>query len=550
MISLLKWIVVCIACILSSNNANAMDLVKEGYAWTKNNEYTTISTVTNWEYISDITETSTNCPASCTCLLYRDECNYSGYIVSIDNIQRYVLHNETSVIVCNQVRASMTCDDGSEGEQQSNDEYFGTTYVFTIEEKIGGIAALFDVMDSADDKICEFCMDKDDNNTLISLDNSNMEECEVGYGWLRVPNASNLEEVDCPSIPNGVITIEPIIPTKSISSTIIGISGGFDSIGSTLSSALDIDSTAPKQEEEGISAIKVGYRLQLQYENFDELYVGADGYIQYNEECINECCSIKYKDSCNFDGASPEMMKLYSRDSMHITALLNDTTVIMCSKTMTWDACSNTDDFKYLGSTKYYELIQEDDSVSVLSGVVSDDATTPACNDVCLNNDGDLVVTYDNTDVRSSCVLGSGWLKVKNYTLDTCSSILVQDYDDNNNTDSISTNQTEITAALLEQENATTTNDELNAIVEDVMTTSSSSYFPTFAPNTQNPNDVITDVNDQIPAAGSGYSADSVDGAAAQEDSISNSAVIPRSVNTNVIILLVFSVAISALLLL
>merc|ERR1712194_884966 len=102
---------------------------------------------------------------------------------------------------------------------------------------------------------------------------------------------------------------------------------------------------------------------------------------------------------------------------------------------------------------------------------------------------------------------------------------------------------------ILEQETVTTTNDELIAIVEDVMTTSSSSNYPTFAPNTQNPNDVITDVNDQIPAAGSGYSADSVDGAAAQEDSISNSTVIPRSVNTNVIILLVFSVAISALLL-
>jgi len=548
MISLLKWIAVSIISILSSNNANAMDLVKEGYAWTKNNEYTTISTVTNWEYINDITETSTNCPSSCTCLLYRDECNYSGYILPIDNIQRYVLHNETSVIVCNQVRASMTCDDGSEGEQQSKDEYFGTTYIFTIEEKIGGIAALFDVMDSADNKICEFCMDKDDNNTLISLDNSNMEECEVGYGWLRAPNASNLEEVDCPSIPNEVITIEPIIPTKSISSTIIGISGGFDSIGSTLSSsssssALDIDSTVPKQEEEGISAIKVGYRLQLQYENFDELYVGADGYIQYNEECINECCSIKYKDSCNFDGASPEMMKLYSRDSMHITALINDTSVIMCTKTMTWDACSNTDDFKYLGSTKYYELIQEDKSVSVLSGIVSDDATTSACNDVCFNNDGDLVVTYDNTSVRTSCVLGSGWLKVKNYTLDTCSSILVQDYDHNNNIDSISTNQTEITVALLEQETATTANDEINAIV-DVMTSSSSSNFPTYAPNTQNPNDVITDVNDQIPAAGSEYNAD---GAAVQEDSTSNSTVI--SVNTNLIILLVFSVATSALLL-
>ena len=69
-----------------------------------------------------------------------------------------------------------------------------------------------------------------------------------------------------------------------------------DSIGSTLSSALDIDSTVPKQEEEGISAIKVGCRLQLQHENFDKLQVGVDGHTQCNEECVNECCSIKHED--------------------------------------------------------------------------------------------------------------------------------------------------------------------------------------------------------------------------------------------------------------
>ena len=123
-----------------------------------------------------------------------------------------------------------------------------------------------------------------------------MEECEVGCDRLRAPNASNLEEVDCPSVPNEVITIELFTPTKSISSTIIGIRGGFDSIGSTLSSALDVDSNVPKQEEDGTSAIKVGYRLQLQYENFDELHVGSDGCMQHNEERVDECCSIKHED--------------------------------------------------------------------------------------------------------------------------------------------------------------------------------------------------------------------------------------------------------------
>merc|ERR1712151_411771 len=190
---------------------------------------------------------------------------------------------------------------------------------------------------------------------------------------------------------------------------------------------------------------------------------------------------------------------------------------------------------KYFGSTKYYELIQENDSISVLSGITdSIEEDIPACDDICLNENGDVVVSYDNTINDSSCVIGSGWFKVKNYTLDTCSSLDLN-ITSSISTDAISTNQTLIEASLLEQEATTGTTDELNAIVESVMTTSTSSNFPTFAPNTQTP--ITTDPN--IPAPAEGYATTPV--------SPTNSTVSTKStVNTNVIILLVFSVAVSA----
>lgn len=418
---------------LLATKSTALDLVKEGYSWSQN--HSTLPNATNWEFIYNLTNTP-KCPSTldkqCSCLLHRDECNYSGILAPIDDMQRYVL-GDKNVIVCNQVRASMTCCTGSECEDTA--EYYGNTYVFTLEEKVGGIAALFNVRDEG--VPCDFCLDKSDNKTLVG----NKEGCDMGYGWLRVPNATALEDQIC--------MIEPIVPTRTINSSIVEITGGFDA-GPPLSA------TSPIQ----LSAIKVGYRLSLQQEDFEPLYTGANSYTQYSLECDPSrtgCCTIKYKDSCSYPG-----IKILSSDSRHITAVVNETNVVMCGKTSTWDVCSDT--FKYFGSNKYYELVQEEDSISVLSGIEGEGG----CEDVCMNEEGDVVVSFSDSD-SSSCVIGAGWLKVQNYTLDKCQSA----------SSSISVNQTSIAASLTTTGTGYSTNTSHSHRVEPM---SSTTDFPTFVP--------------------------------------------------------------------
>jgi len=375
----------------------------------------------------------------------------------MDDMQRYVL-GDTEVIVCNQVRASMSCCEG--GSCSDSFEHYGQTYVFPLEEKVGGIAALFNIME--DNGItCDFCMDKSENNALVSKNNGVEKEwCDIGYGWMRVENATELEDDICP-----VIEIEPIVPTVptrtiNINSTILEITGGLD-VGSPLSS----NNATSSSSSPDLSAIKVGYRLSLQNEDFTPLYTGAPNYLQYSQECEPSrtgCCTIKYKDTCStYPG-----IKVLSKSSMHITAVINETNVIMCGKTSSWDVC--TDNFRYFGSTKYYELIQEKGSISVLNGIEGLDGLD-GCDDVCLNEDGDVVVSFSK-----GCLIGAGWLRVKNYTIDSC---------DDSASDSISVNQTYIQSSLNTAASGVTySTSNSHTSPRGIEPMSSTTDFPTWAP--------------------------------------------------------------------